>query len=299
MKKKIVSIIITLALTVNVCMVAAAAENPAATRNGLQSEGAIHYADGEGGVILDAEDLYMLADQLDLFKVRVSKQLGIMQTYLTRSDTGIPLTSADNVYAVHKKPNAGEEIDPLTLDFASILEAVAVSQSIPQDAAAYGLPSGTKLYKTPEGRLVKEAVEGAEPINIQAASADNLSAGTAAWVNGRLLLGTGADTADSFDSASKKPGIGSSAIPKKVGVSKGYTLTEDLASAYAYVVSTCNDGNHAGADPVFEVKGGGHYEKIFSAKYTDRGYNVRTALYYISDAPQGSVVKGSNGILFY
>lgn len=296
MKKKIVSIIMTLTLAVSVGMVAAAAENPAATRNELHSEGAICYDNGEGGVVLDAEDLYMLADQLDLFKVRVSKQLGIMQTYLSRSDTGIPLTSADNVYAVHKKPSAGEEIDPLTLDFASILETIAVSQSIPQDPAAYGLPSGTKLYKTPEGQLVKENAEGAEPISIQAASADNLSAGAAAWVNGRLLLGTGADIADA---ATKKPDGGTGVIPQKAGISKGYTLPEDLPSAYAFVCITCNEGNHAGSDPVFEIKGGGHYEKILSERYYANGYNARVALYYITNAPKGAVIKGSNGKLFY
>ncbi len=145
MKKKMASALLVLTMAVSTCMVTTAAENPSATKAELHSEGVIRYSGSEGDVIIDTADFYTLADQLDLFKVRAVKQLGVMRTYLTRSGGGVSMTSAEGVYAVHRKPQAGEEADPLTLDFATILEGIAVSQSIPSDPTAYGLPAGTRL----------------------------------------------------------------------------------------------------------------------------------------------------------
>lgn len=191
--KKIVSAILILSMLFGVCMVAAAAGIPTATRNSLRSQGAIRYQEGTESVVIDSEDLYTLADRLDLFKVRTVEQLGVLGTYLSKNPDGTPLTSEAGIYAVHQKPEAYSEMDPRMLSFEAILEGLAASQTIPVDPAAYGMESGTTLYKSADGKLNSSALEGAEEICIQAATAENLSAGTAAWVNGRLILGTGGD----------------------------------------------------------------------------------------------------------
>lgn len=192
-KKKIISVFLMLSMLFSVCMVATAAGTPAATKSRLHSQGAISYRDGTESVVIDSADLYTLADRLDQFKVRTVEQLGAIGTYLSSSPEGTPLTSEAGIYAVHQKPASHSETDPLTLPFEAILEGIAVSQTIPTDSAAYGLGAGTTLYKGADGKLYSSAQEGGEEICIQAATAENLSAGTAAWVNGRLILGTGGD----------------------------------------------------------------------------------------------------------
>lgn len=192
-KTRILSAILTLSMLFGVCKVAAAAEDPKATKTGLRSQGAICFQEGTESVVIDSDDLYTLADRLDLFKVRVAEQLGLLGTYLSRGPAGTPLTSAEGVYAVHQKPTASGEADPASLSFETILEGIAASQTIPTDPAAYGMSVGSTLYKDADGKLYTAAHEGTEPIRIQAATAENLSAGTAAWVNGKLILGTGGD----------------------------------------------------------------------------------------------------------
>ncbi len=299
MKKKILSVILILTMAMSVGMAALAAEDPSATRNSLRSSGAIHYFQGEDSVVIDSADLYALADRLDLFKVRVTKQLGAMHTYLTKAGGGIPLTSADGIYAVHTRPYAGEEADPVSLDFAAILEGIAVSQSIPTDPASYGMSSSTKLYKTPEGRLATTASEGAEPISIQAATADNLSAGAAAWVNGKLLLGTGADMADTAGTPAETPDFGGGEQLTQYAISTAYTMPENIATAFAYVHTSANGDNNAASTPTLTVEGGGTYYKLCGGSYARNGFNVKIALYHLKNIPKGAVIKGSGGKLFY
>lgn len=302
MKNKILSVIAVLVIAFSTCMAAVAAENPADTKAKLRSKGAIHYADKEGDVIIDSADFYKLADQLDLFKVRAVKQLGVMRTYLTRSGGDVAMTSADGVYAVHNKPQDGEEADPLSLDFATILEGIAVSQSIPTDPAAYGMPAGTKLYKKADGTLGTDDSNGAEPIDIQAATAGNLSAGTAAWVNGELMLGTGEDTAKMIEEAVKA--MGGDGGVKKHSISSTHTLSKDVTAAFAYVVTMAHasdgiDGNEAGVDPVLTVSSYKSLKKLFGERYARNGFNVRVGLYYMTGLPAGTKIKGSSGLLFY
>lgn len=191
--KKIISVMLMLSMLFGVCMIATAAAAPAATKSSLRSQGIICYQEGTESVVIDSADLYTLADRLDLFKVRTVEQLGVIGTYLSASPEGTPLKSEAGIYAVHQKPASHDITDPRSLSFEAILEGIAVSQTIPTDPADYGMESGTMLYKGADGKLNSGVQEGTEEICIQAAAAENLSAGTAAWVNGCLILGTGAN----------------------------------------------------------------------------------------------------------
>lgn len=203
-RKRIFSVMLTLSLLFGVCTVATAAGNPTATNKGLHSQGAISFQEGTESVVIDSADLYTLADRLDLFKVRTAEQLGLIGTYLSRGPGGTPLNSADSVYAVHQKPSAAGEADPLALSFETLLEGIAASQTIPTEPADYGMGVGTILYQDADGKLSTVRQEDAEPIRIQAATAENLSAGTAAWVNGKLILGTGGDNQSYHDLGYRK-----------------------------------------------------------------------------------------------
>lgn len=290
MRKKIVSAILILTMTASVCITAAAEENSNATRRHFQSQGAIQYSQGGSSVVIDSADLYTLADQLDEFKAETIKQLGEMNTYLTNSVSDIALTSADGVYVVHKEPAAGEEVDPLSLSLTSILEAVAASRSITADPAAYVKDPPPVFYKTPEGRLTATYSENAEPVTIHAATADNLSAGAAAWVGKKLLLGTGADVEAAYGEAGSF---------EEHDISSTYTIPEGIKTAFAILHTTGSGSSTAASVPVLDLQGGGTSKRLYYDSFGQSGYNVKIALYHLSNVPKGATVKGSHGTLFY
>ncbi len=200
MNKKTVAAVMAAAMVFGACKAVMAEENPqGATRQLLQSKGRIVYQEGEHSVVLNSQDLYQLADRMDLFKQGISSQLASMGTYLTTGD-GIPMQTNDMLKVTHVSPAAEHSVDPLTVDFNALLEGVAASQSVPVDTAAYGYEAGTMLYQTKEGILTTVEDEAAcAAVEIRPAAAENLSAGTAAWVDGHLLLGTGADNQSYFE----------------------------------------------------------------------------------------------------
>lgn len=185
-------------MALGVCTVSLAEETKQGTAAGLRSRGAIVYREGEQAVVLDADDLYALADRLDRFKVSAVNQMAALHTYFTRQEKGAELATSDEMHVVHRKPS--DSVEPLSLDFDTIMEGFAASQTIPFVSSEYGYEEGTKLYRTEAGRLTTEGGgAGTQEISIAAATADNLSAGCAAWVNGELLLGTGMDNQTYFD----------------------------------------------------------------------------------------------------
>lgn len=268
---------LVLSMLFSVCMVAAAADTPAATGNSLRSQGAIHYQEGTESVVIDSADLYTLADRLDLFKVRTVEQLGVIGTYLSGDPEGTPLTSDAGIYAVHQKPSSSDEADPLSLSFETILEGIAASQTIPTDPAAYGMESGTTLYKDADGKLNSDAQEGAEEVRIQTATAENLSAGTAAWENGHLLLGTGGDNKDYYREGVQDGQAAVIANPKEYGVpgsisyfalTAGGTLTYTIPrdGTYTFVVKTAwwNNHTHQGVKNTVTLKIGSETITVFN-----------------------------------
>ena len=69
--------------------------------------------------------------------------------------------------------------------FSDILSAITNSQAIDSSESVYVLPNGTVTDDS--------TAEGVVETQITGATEANLSAGTAAWVDGQLIVGTGAD----------------------------------------------------------------------------------------------------------
>lgn len=205
MKKRRISIILAaLFLLGSACTVAAAAETPSATQKKLNSQGRICYQDGTETVVIDSADLYTLAGRLDQFKLRVAEKLDGLQTYLAKDPGGIPVQGSAGIYITHKEPTASEKVDPTALPFDAILTGIEKSQWIFTDPAVYGLPSGTQLYQGKDGKLQtgSSGGVGTAPVSIHAATAGELSAGAAAWVDGDLILGTGESNQTYYEAGS-------------------------------------------------------------------------------------------------
>lgn len=206
MKKKLISMFILLTILFSTYMTALAEEDDvpsvfasASTASLLKSKGAIVYQNGTDSVVIDSNDLYTLADAFDTYKAAIYWQMAEMNTYLTTEDEGIALTSSEDIHVVHSVHSDMDIIAPLSLNFDTLIEGVAASQSIPQTPVEYGYAEGTNLYKTAEGLLTTEPSAKTEMIEINGATADSLSAGTAAWIDGELILGKGSDNKAYYD----------------------------------------------------------------------------------------------------
>ena len=192
MTKKWILVSIMTAMIFGISTVSMAKETEHTTAGGLKSKGVIVYQKGQDSVVIDSADLYRLADKIDSFKKAVVEQLAVMHTFLTTGGGGISLGTEENIGVVHVKPS--DAVDPLSVGFDTILAQVAASQSVPLEIFEDGYEEGVKLYRTQDGKLTTDAsVQEIQEIPVAAALADNLSAGCAAWVDGNLLLGTGAD----------------------------------------------------------------------------------------------------------
>lgn len=136
----------------------------------IKSKGIFDYDNGT--VVVDASDLTYLADEIDLleetYKKETVKALNKMSTYFMMNNS----TTHD--------PDESN-LDPessVILPFGSIIDGILASQSIPTE-------------KTYTGTLPGE--ENETTGNISAATVESISLGTAAWVDGELIIGTGAD----------------------------------------------------------------------------------------------------------
>lgn len=302
--KRVISVMLILGMLSSVCLVATASGSTAATKSSLRSRGAIRYQEGGESVVIDSADLYTLADRLDVFKVRVAEQLGVMGTYLSKDGNGTPLVSEDGVYAVHQKPASGEA-DPLSLSFETILEGIAVSQSISANPSDYGMRSDTKLYKDASGKLCTNAQEGAEEICIQAATAENLSAGTAAWVNGKLILGTGGDNQTYHDLGCQEGSGGQG--PENVGDvnkvrvinmnngSSSYVVQEDMKDVF---LCFSNLGGYT--TPV--LSSGESIKLVINNAESNKEHRFQLSVYYAPKLTKGTVIsnlyqKQSNNVM--
>ena len=149
----------------------------------IKSKGVFSYENGK--VILDASDLTYLAEEIDLleekYKECIVSGLGNISSYYDISGD-----------VVHESPDMS--LVAKSVPFASLYEAISNSQEIYNEGNTYTNEVGEPYYKAPDGSLtVDSTIENAEALDISAASANNLSAGAAAWVDGELIIGTGVD----------------------------------------------------------------------------------------------------------
>lgn len=172
-------------------------------REAIKSKGIIDYAGGT--VVMDASDLIYLADEVDLleaaYKANTVDALNQIGTYFRKDGS------------VTYDPAAAVPREEAALSFDGLYHGILQSQSVAHLADRQAVDSaGTPLYFTDkeaaDGRNLSAVTPAANdfPVFIQPASADNLSAGTAAWVNGQLLIGNGKDNEACYSTGYRKGG---------------------------------------------------------------------------------------------
>lgn len=152
-------------------------------RDEIVSHGKIVY--GNNSVVIDAEDLIELADRADAvetsFKTDIAGALAGIKTFI-QADGGIShVNQAD--------------INPRQVVFGALTAAILKSQSVEHLAQTRALASGIPVYyKLVPNNIVEVTVDDTGmPVYIRLASEDNLTAETAAWADGRCIVGNGSD----------------------------------------------------------------------------------------------------------
>lgn len=167
-------------------------------REHIKSKGKLDFENGS--VVIDSADLLYLVDQVDelesTYKITVIDALNEIGTYFKNDGS----TSAD--VTVNE---ADTEEEKKNLSFGNIKEGILQSQSVSSllQTQAVDKEGNALFYVNQEAadnqNLLKTTIENTGfPVFYRPITAENLTAGTAAWVNGRLIIGNGGDNASGY-----------------------------------------------------------------------------------------------------
>lgn len=135
---------------------------------GFNSTGRIEYKES------DESDPSIIIDNADL--VTLAKATNELNTQFTDSLAA----AVNNIGSVPQTDRVAAGAQ-----FSDLLSAITNSQAIDTSESVYVLPNGTVTGDS--------TAEGVVETQIAGATAENLTAGTAAWVDGQYIVGTGAD----------------------------------------------------------------------------------------------------------
>lgn len=180
-KRKLSFVLAVLSCTI---FIGSTAEASTDQRRGMiRSKGIINYANGK--VIIDASDLTRLSDQTDeleiSYKTALADSLAQIGTYVQLDGSIDHSTRAD--------------IDPQRIRYEDFITGIQKSQSVVHLASTQAADThGLIYYKFEKNNILEVTDEDTGmPVYIVSATEDNLTAQTAAWVDGHCLEGNGAD----------------------------------------------------------------------------------------------------------
>lgn len=181
MKNKLLYIFIFLSGVI--CMGSTAVASAEQRRNSIQSKGIIDYENGK--VIIDSSDLTGLADQIDELEISYKKaltdSLAQIGSYV-RADGSI---EHDNE----------EDINSQQIRYRDLTAGILQSQSVDYLSNTQATDSTGYIYYAREKNNILEVTDEdtGMPVYIMPGMEDNLTTDTAAWIDGKCIVGTGAD----------------------------------------------------------------------------------------------------------
>lgn len=194
-----------------------------------------------GSVYIASSDLTYLADEIDhledTYKTTTVDALNTIGTFF-KVDGTITNDIAQN--------EADTDEEKAALSFGSIKDGILQSQSINSVSQMQATDKDGNLlfYSTQEAQTNKNLLDTTTddtgfPVFYQAATADNLTAGSAAWVNGTLIKGNGSDN-QAFLEQGYRQGYseGVAEALSKVNVSYIYHTHNGTSSAYGGCYTT-------------------------------------------------------------
>lgn len=256
--KKIIVALVTTAITLSgVIGLTSSAQTDKRSAN-IKSKGIIDFQNG--AAVISSSDLNYLADEIDLLE----------DTYKTETVNALNQVGTfyklDGTTTFNPEESTLASSDASILPFSAITDGIINSQSIPAERTYLGtLPGGTEMNG-----------------NISAATAENLSLGTAAWVDGELIVGTGADNNSYYNR----------------GYADGYANVVDSASiSYAYHEHKNGNNQVVTTSPIYATSNpGGCYK---AAGHTHNATGTCSSTYIPGKTCGGEVgwVSGPSGTM--
>lgn len=171
------------------------AESDMQRRYDIGSRGIIDYENSK--IVIDSSDLTYLADEIDglelSYKTNTLHALNEIGTYFKPDGTA----TYNREEGTFTSENAGD------LSFGNLFEGILNSQSVEHLGKQQARDNeGNLLYyasdEAAEGRDLTDTTKdpgdsGSRPVYIRPITVENLTAGTAAWVDGNLIIGNGSD----------------------------------------------------------------------------------------------------------
>ena len=213
-------------------------------------------SDGTKTVIFDKSDLDYLDGRIDAIEADVSTGKENLANALnplgTNPSLGTPLSGSST--------------------FNELMEAINHSQAIPDKTIGESVSIATEDYEL-ASKVTGQTINS--DTKISAATADNLSLGTSAWVDGSLLIGTGADNKNYYNLGytNGMAKVDNASIIYTYHSHKGtvqgggecytplYRVHTHSGSCYSTVNSTCTCSAYAGQwinDTIFRCRVCGH-----------------------------------------
>lgn len=255
-----------LAITMALTFVGGMTLGAAASNHTWGSTGNVVYDNnGTKTTVFNKQDLVYLDDRIstieasvDTGKVNIAKKLNEWEL---PADKIVPTTNPS---------------------FNQINTALEYIKSIPNAGKEWKDASNNSYYVKEDGSITTNASEAkknadgnVEPLKISAATAGNLSAGTSAWVDGSLLIGTGADNKNYYNLGytNGMAKVDNASIIYTYHSHKGtvqgggecytplYRVHTHSGSCYSTVNSTCTCSAYAGQwinDTIFRCRVCGH-----------------------------------------
>lgn len=166
--------------------------NTGSRKESIKSRGNINYADGT--IAIYATDLVYLADEIDFLESAYKSN-----TMLALKDIGTYFTNEGLI--THSRDGADFSVESaVRLSFSKLYEAILQSQSVEHLATQQALNyEGVPLYYATEDDQNHQnicavtTIDNGFPLFVQAVTPANMTAGAAAWVNGEIVIGNGAD----------------------------------------------------------------------------------------------------------
>lgn len=175
-----------LAIVVLICAISVGYTVDASARQrsaGIISHGTINYDNGK--VVINAADLTTMANEMDKletdYKTDIHNALAQIGTYIHRDGS----ISHEDV----------ADVEPQQTVFRALVNGILDSQSVGYLAAQQASDTNSLIYYKFERNNLLEVTgdDTGMPVLIMPATEENLTAQTAAWVDGHSLMGNGSD----------------------------------------------------------------------------------------------------------
>lgn len=250
-------------------------------RNSIQSKGILNYRNGT--VLLNSSDFTFLADEIDGLEVEY------------KSNTVAVLNDISTYFKLDGSITHNQEEENLSsqnaamLSFDTICGGILQSQSVEHLANVQAKDfDGNPLYYTDENAsankdlIMNTTNVNSYPILIQPATPNNLTAGTAAWVDGKLIIGNSADNSVYYDKGKEDTTLLKKIISLFYNHSEKemrFALNDVTGNGYTTVINTASGTEVNGkyltlqSDkiPLYDLSDPEHPKLLYKVEFTYNG----------------------------